>query len=316
MQLGLADAIADLDERPTNLTTWATMASLHNYGFKYYRQSIYERLKEKGYRLIGTEIPDDARLVKEEVKTTCKENYQEHCEQVAAAPIADDLAYKKLKDKRAKTEPERLSEKKTAIAKRYLTDDVTPDLVKADDDGLYGQLQLHYYLTVGNSYLQERDTQKVKKLAPDGKIFTPDLNRACLSPKVIGLQNLDLDQFFESDRIFTNESLAEWHRWLVETKADIIREIFGNSFNPASHTPIRLASKLLGKLGLKLICTDRRRIDGVITRFYQLEALNAHNRSSIFDRWLERDQSSCDTTFNNTYTESRVTPQKDVREAA
>jgi hypothetical protein len=316
MQLGLADAIADLDERPTNLTTWATMASLHNYGFKYYRQSIYERLKEKGYRLMGTEIPDDARLVKEEVKTTCQESYHEHCEQVAAAPIADDLAYEKLKDQRAKTEPERLSEKKTAIAKRYLTDDVTPDLVKADDGGLYGQLQLHYYLTVGNAYLKERDTQKVKKLAPDGKIFTPDLNRACLSPKVIALQNLDLDQFFDCDRIFTNESLTEWHTHLVSTKADIIREVFGNSFNPASHTPIRLASKLLGKLGLKLICTDRRRIDGVITRFYQLEALNAHNRSSIFDRWLERDQSSCDTTFNNTYQESRVTPQNDVREAA
>jgi hypothetical protein len=292
--LGQLDAIADFDDKtPQHLRTWTILSALHNYGFKNYRTMILEQLQEEGYLLVDVVEPDNQQEIKQEVKAIAEANYHAHCEQVCDSPTLNDLDYHKVKDKRAKTDVERLSEKKTAIAKRYLTEDVTPDLVKADDQGLYGQLQLHYYLTVGNSYLKRRDTQKAAKLSHENKVFTPDFNHAALSAKVRAMQAVNIEQFLDGDRLFTSESLQEWFDGLLSCRQDV-KLYLNQTIHPDKDTPIGVAQRLLGTIGLKLTCVERRRVKGKITRFYQMTDLNPNDRANIFARWLERDMVLCD----------------------
>jgi hypothetical protein len=289
-------AIADFteDTNPENLDTWVNYSALHNYGFKNYRRAVYERLTNEGYTLIEADIPDDSGEVKELVKAYSEDNHNEYCQKISEADNPDDLTLKKLQKQRAKTEAERNQEKKGNLTRRYLTDDVTPDLVKADEKGLYGQLQLHYYLTVGNEFLKQRDTEKAEKLSNNGKIFTPDLNRSTYSSKVKAMQALNINQFRDCDRVFTSENLRAWFDNLMSYRHDI-KTYLNQSINPEKDTPIGFAQRLLGTIGLKLTCIGQRRENGKRIREYQMIDLNPDDRAAIFARWHERDSRKCHT---------------------
>ena len=286
-------AIADLveDANPENLDTWVNYSALHNYGFKNYRSAVYKKLKNEGYTLTEAAIPDNSEDVKGYFKAYSENNYIEHCQKISEADNPDDLTLKKLQKQRAKTEAERNKEKKGELTRRYLTDDVTPELIKADDEGLYGQLQLHYYLTIGNEFLQQKDTEKAKKLTDNGKIFTPDLNRSTHSGKVKAMETLDkidIHQFFDRDRLFTSQNLSGWFETLTSCRYDI-KTYVNQSINPEKDSPIGFAQRLLGTMGLKLTCIGQKTIDGERQRVYQMIDLNPDDRDAIFARWYERD---------------------------
>ena len=185
--------------------TWAIMAARHNLGFQTYRESIYELLASEFTLHNGTLRSSDVEiaLAKQEAQTTAEENHLEHCQKVANAELLTDIEYQVIKDKRAKTESERLSEQKTAIAHRYATDEVTPDLVDKDSDfNWYRQLRLHYFLTLGSEFLLSRDYDRVSKLAQTtGKVFAPDANRACLAVTVKALELINIKQFWHWYRL-------------------------------------------------------------------------------------------------------------------
>ena len=228
------------------------------------------------------------------MKAYSEDNHNEYCQAISEAVNPDDLTLKKLQKQRAKTEAERNQEKKGNLTRRYLTDDVTPDLVKADEKGLYGQLQLHYYLTVGNEFLKQRDTEKAEKLSNNGKIFTPDLNRSTYSSKVKAMHAVNIDQFLDCDRVFTSENLRAWFDNLMSYRHDI-KTYLNQSINPEKDTPIGFAQRLLGTIGLKLSCIAQRRENGKRIREYQMIDLNPDGRDDIFSRWHERDSRKCHT---------------------
>lgn len=291
--LGQVDALSEIDDDHSSqhLKTWATLAALKNYGFKNYRKAVLELLKADGYHIEEIEETEGQQAMKEEIKAIADANYQAHCEQVSQAPILDDLSYQRVKDKRTKTETERLSEKKTAIAKRYLTEEVTTDMVKADDNGFYGQIQLHYYLTIGNAFLKQRDTKKVDKITANGKsqAFVPDINETCLAAQVLALKAIGIEQFFDQEREFTSDGLQEWFDSLHQYRQDI-KTYLNQTVNAEKDTPIAVAQRLLRTIGLKLTCIGQRTIDGKRQRVYKMMNLNLDDRNAIFDRWLERDQ--------------------------
>jgi hypothetical protein len=289
-------AIADLveDANPKNLETWANYSALHNYGFKNYRSSVYEKLKNEGYTLIEAEIPDDSVKISDFMGDLMEQNHNEQCQKISEADNLDDLALKKLQKQRTKTEAERNQEKKGELTRRYLTDEVTPELVKADEKGLYGQLQLHYYLTVGNEFLKQRDTEKAEKLSNKGKIFTPDLNRSTHSIKVNAMQAINVEQFFDCDRVFTSENLRAWFDNLMSYRHDI-KTYLNQSINPEKDSPIGFAQRFLGNMNLKLTCIGQRRENGRRIREYQMIDLNPDDRAAIFARWYERDSMKCHT---------------------
>jgi hypothetical protein len=293
------DTINALDDAtPQHLKTWAAMSAFNNYGFKRYQEEVLKRLENEGYLLTIAATPEDVELVKAEVTAKAEINYQAQCQAISEAPLLDPDQYQTVKNKRAKSKSERLSEKKTAIARRYCTEDITPSLIINDDDGLYPKLLIHYYLTVGNPYVHQRDVKKAKDLSPDGNVFSPDFTRQMITPKIAVLLSLGMTQFLDPKTVFTNASLKEWADMVIKYRHEL-RALLGTSFDPERHTPIQIAQRLLKLLGLRLECTARHRVDGEIVRFYQMVGLNDHDRDNIFKRWLERDQGICDTTFSN-----------------
>lgn len=287
--------------------TWAIMAARHNLGFQTYRESIYELLASEFTLHNGTLRSSDVEiaLAKQEAQTTAEENHLEHCQKVANAELLTDIEYQVIKDKRAKTESERLSEQKTAIAHRYATDEVTPDLVDKDSDfNWYRQLRLHYFLTLGSEFLLSRDYDRVSKLAQTtGKVFAPDANRACLAVTVKALELINIKQFFDPDKTWTKFDLEDWHNDLIQKRGDV--KLFtgvtiGPDRNAPNNGPIRCAKRLLAKLGLDLVCCGVSRVNGEPTKFYKLATLDPDGRAPIFERWELRDSGVQMSVVRNT----------------
>ncbi len=308
--LAQAETIAAIDGyNVRHLATWSTLAAIHNHGFKTYRNSIYHRLESEGYKIIPPDPPDDAKELDNLMKAYADASHQSECEAIANAPLLDDVEYEKVSHARAKTEQERHSERKTAIAKQYLAQEseITPELVKQDDNGLYGQLQILYYLTIGSEFLADRDHRKVKQLAAQtGEAFTPDVNHRVLSAKVKALQVLDIYQFLDPNQTHTNESLKKWWKRCLKMKRDI-KTLIGLNISKKM-SAIQFAQALLGMMGLKMEC-HQRRVNGRRVRFYSLPVTPpADYRQTIMKRWLERDTGCHTPSINNKYGEVAQCP--------
>lgn len=271
-------------------------------------------------------VNDEIKAVKIAQKTEKEINYEKHCIAVSNAKNLDDKEYEKLQDKRSKTSEERLQEKKGMIARRYLTEDVTPGMVRLDDNGWFGKLQTHYFLTIGNPYLKDHDLSKIKSLGENsqGKLFKPDVNRSTLSLKVGFSKLIKIEEtLLNPEKDLTHDSLQEWVNELNQQFSHLrwnIKEGLGLTINFETETPIEIAKKLLDHLFGLTIKLDRRvRIDGERVRIYRVASLDPDGRAAIFSRWEARDQSECPTKtnkynlidFSGTDTESK-SPKKPI----
>ncbi|MGK7892124.1 MAG: hypothetical protein AB4372_00320, partial [Xenococcus sp. (in: cyanobacteria)] len=169
--------------------------------------------------------------------------------------------------------------------------EVTPELVEKDDKGWYNQLTLHYYLTVGNMYLAQRDKQSLETLTASSKglAFKPDVNKCTLSAKVKALEELDIKQFLNPFALFTAKSLAGWLEKMVQYRYEILM-LLGVTINPTKDSAIAVAQRILKKLGLKLkkLYTRGSRKDK--QRVYGGCQLDSDKREEVFESWLSRDE--------------------------
>jgi hypothetical protein len=174
---------------------------------------------------------------------------------------------------------------------RYGLEKITPELIGADEQGIYPKLRLQYYATVGNEFANDRDLAKTQKLAPDGKVFLPDFNRVTLAAQIKALKILGIERFLDPNQFHTRESLAEWFSQVLACREDI-RNILGISIHPERDTPISVAQRSLKQLfNTQMTCVQQKRLDKQKRiRIYAMTDPNAHNRLQIFEHWLERDQ--------------------------
>lgn len=289
--LSLAGFTEDSKDYQSHIKAWSNYAAKVNSGFKDYKANITAKLQSDGYELIivgENDNPLPAQQIKEGIEAAKEFNYTAEREQKIAAPNPSDLELKALEKKNSKTKPERHREAKGRLTRRYLTEDITDELIIQDDNGWYPKILLHYYLSVGREHLPNRDKLKLQALSPEGyQPFTPDVNKVLLSVKVKALEAVNVSQFFGEDRTFTNDSLADWFEKLKSCSFDI-KNFLGVGIGEKS-TPITTAQRLLGLLGLKLTSLDQIRINGERTRRYSGVNLDADDRAAVMARWLERD---------------------------
>ena len=289
------DEFDDLDASfsPESFNTWAKRACVVNSGKNNYRNEVINKLLEDGYELANPSTNDveNTEEIKEQIDGVRNENYRTYCKAVPQAQTPTDAELKELNKPKAKTKEERLKERKGNLIKRYGTD-VTPELVEKDDNGWYSQLQLHYYLRVGNIYLAERDRRSLGhiKKQGNGKAFKPDINKKQLSAQVKTLELIGIKQFLNPNAEFTKDSLEEWFDLIIRLRFDI-QTVLGVSINPEKDTAIAVAQRILKKLGLSLKFQHQVRISGRRVRVYQGCNLNPDERSAVFNKWLERDRS-------------------------
>jgi hypothetical protein len=295
------DEFDDLDANfcPSSLVAWAKRACLVNAGKNNYREEIINKLLSEGYQLALPDNEDlsDSENVKNQIKETAQQNYFSYTRAVPQVETPSDSELEALANKKAKTPQERLIEKKGKLIKRYGVE-VTPELVEKDDHGWYAQLQLHYYLTVGNIYLAQRDRRSLAKIKEqgNGKAFQVDINKQQLSTKIKALQFIGIEQFFDQEAEFSQDSLADWLELVILLRFDI-QAILGVSINPERDTAIAVAQRLLKNLGLKLEFKYWRGDRSNKQRIYSGCNLNGDypsgtlrdQREEIFEIWLSRE---------------------------
>ena len=279
----------EVNSSPESLNTWAKRACVVNAGKNNYRDEIINKLILEGYEVAFKETDDelDSSGISEGLKETRTENYQAYCQTVPQVETPTDSELKSLFNKRAKTSTERLKERKGNLTKRYGVE-VTPKLVEKDDNGWYPQLQLHYYLTVGNKYLTERDRRSLSQMKKQGlgKAFKPDINKKQLSIKIKALEIINIRQFFDRNAEFTKNSLDNWFNSKILPFRFDIKDIFGININPDKDSAIAVAQRILKKLGLKLEFKCWRGDRSSKQRVYSGCNVDSDERNRVFSHWL------------------------------
>jgi Domain of unknown function (DUF3854) len=306
--LSVADQISSLDDfQPENLNTWGKMACFQNYEAKNYREIILQKLESEGYSY-AVSLPPIAHYVTEEdskllLGLAREENYENECDSVTASVNPTDQEFQLLEKENDKTPSQRYTHRKGKLCRRYLTSEITSEMVKRDDDGWFKQLTLHYYLTTGKEFLIHRDQKRVEGLASKngGKVFKPDVNKIALTPKIKVLEFLQIERFLNPESLHDNDSLADWFKNIIVPHAHAIKTVLGLTINPLKDSPVAVAQRLLGRLGLKLTCIGRLGSRGNRKRVYQLLDPNLDGRNEIFSRWSERDSKPVSTLSNNSY---------------
>jgi hypothetical protein len=282
---------------PASLLAWGKRACVVNAGKNNYRESILTKLLSEGYEL---QLPDEqtrenSQQVRQGIYQICENNYDNYRHQVSAAPDISAKELEELNSKKAKTESERLAERKGNLSKRYGIE-VTPELVKQDDSGWYPQLQLLYYLTIGKSYLPERDQRALVKFSCNNKAFAPDITKTTLSAKIKALQIIKIEQFFDSDAEFSKDSLDGWFEKLILPLRFEIQTILGVTINPEKDSAIAVAQRILKKLSLKLEFKYWRGDRSCKQRIYSGCSCFKEQRAEIFQYWLNLENSMLKTT--------------------
>lgn len=286
-------SINDCDElevgfSPASFLSWGKRACVVNAGKNNYRESILAKLLSEGYELKMSDEQANAQLVRQGIYQVCKNNYLNYRHQVSAAPDISGKELEELNNKKAKTESERLAERKGNLNKRYGIE-VTPELVKKDDNAWYLQLQLLYFLTVGRSYLLERDRHSLSKFSHNNKAFKPDINKKTLSAQIKAIEIIKVKQFFDPDAEFSKDNLADWFENLIIPLRFDIQTILGVCINPDKDSAIAVAQRILKKLGLKLEFKYWRGDRKNKQRIYSGCNLNPDDRDCVFRYWLSRE---------------------------
>ncbi|PSF35813.1 hypothetical protein C7H19_15420 [Aphanothece hegewaldii CCALA 016] len=302
-----------------SLLAWAKRACVLNYQNRFFRKHVIKKLTAMGYEVISFNDDDDfdAQLIKQEITLSQQENYTDYCEKVSEIENPTDNEFSELKEKRSKTEGESIKLQKGRLCRRYLTENVKTDLIQKDDDGWYAKIRLHYFLTMGNLQLSERDRKYLQKMseAGNGELFKPDVNSSLLSVKIATLKLINISQFLDGQQEFTSNSLQEWFEEISKPiPRSQIKSILGMSINPQKDTPIAVAQRLLGLMGLKMTCLGRFGIHQdstkmVVERSRDMDSPQ-HNELTMTPIDLEtnstsRDSQSVDSSLQTSTTKNR-----------
>lgn len=276
----------------TAIEIWGKMAARINHGMHSYQASVIAALQTEGHSIMDAEISADVnfRQIDIELKAISKQNDSAHCADVAKEDSTDmsPNEYEILKAKKLKTTQELNLLQNYEISQRYGTD-VTPELVKLDEEGLYPQLRLMYFLTVGREYLNERDRNVVETMKGNGgkKLWIPDVNKSLWSVSVNTLELLGFSALIaEVERDFRNsdEDLALFGAKALQYRVEI-KEALGITI-PKNATPIVAFRLLLKKVGVKLKCCGRDG-SGERLRYYCIQKPD-DGREEIFANWASQ----------------------------
>jgi hypothetical protein len=314
-QLAEADFTFDFETatnfQPQSLKTWAKMAARINLGMVRYQHEIIRALVAEGHQISSgdylAEMTQDHQMkgtdqIKEELAETRDSSYQKQCYEISQAPTPDNTRLQTLQQKKAKSVPERLEQRKGELCDRYDESLISSELVELDDGGEYSKAQLHYYLTVGEEFLPERDKTRMEKLleAGENELFFPDANRSIIGGKLAYLKALGILELLAQDTEWSNDSQVLIDL-AIKTKQfrDSIKDVLGLSFNferigkngePLPPSPVSIAQKYLKDcLGLKFSAPIQRGAKGNQQRFYQPVEV-PEIRTKILTAWRQRDE--------------------------
>jgi len=297
--------------QPQSHRTWVKMGCRINLGMIRYQHEIIRALVAEGHNISTgdylAEMSEDDQMkgteqVKEELAETRDENYQQHLAAITQAPTPEGDRLKTLQQKKEKSIPERLEQRKGELSERYDESLVSSELIQLDDKGEFPKAQIHYYLTEGQEFLSDRERSRMERLleAGENELFTPDVNRSMISGKLAYLKALGIPQLLAQDTEWSNNSQTLIDLSIkTEQFSTSIKDVLGISFNfnrkgknglPLPPSAVSIAQKYLREcLGLKFSDPIKRGAKGNQQRYYQPVAV-PELRQQILSVWRSRDE--------------------------
>jgi hypothetical protein len=261
----------------------------------YYRESVYNLLRESGHQLIPCQekpsLEQGENPLMEAIIAVQQENYRRECEAICLAGVISQQDYELHSKKLVKTSQMRRNLRKYELEQRYHIP-ITPDLVRRDDQGWYEQISLHYFMTVGRTFLAQRDAKLAQRLIAqgNGSIFGPDFNACQLGATIAVMEVLQIPQLLSNlDRELRNSDsdLQEIGAIALNYRNDI-KSIMGITIAKNS-TPIMIVRRFIGQIGYCLTPIkyetnkDKKRV-----RVYLISPPQ-DNRNEVFKQWLKLD---------------------------
>lgn len=316
------DAIDDLDVgfQAESLLCWAKMGVRLNAAMAQYRDAAISALAKEGHEICAVAAAKRRSRSRKAKKTASDrlhdriaqvqhQNYQAECQAIVNARDLDASQYRQLKKRMVKGNKERRAIRKYELHRRYKVP-VTMDLVQRDDKGWYHKLRLHYFLTVGRSFLAERDRRIAHQLIQQGhgQIFQPDFNRSQLGAMVGTMDILGIPEILanpERELSNTDADMQAMAKLAMEHRQDI-KTTTGIGLAKNS-TPMVILRRFLDKLGYGLTCLRCERRDRTseevaamtrktgkkpakkAVRIYRLE-VPEDNRLTVFRHWMAVDR--------------------------
>ncbi|MGB5770712.1 MAG: hypothetical protein WBM32_12720, partial [Crocosphaera sp.] len=289
---------------PICIKTWAKMGARINRQMKTYRNTVYALLDVQNHRRHDWSDSLDKEGRKEERETLTENRNQVRDEYLSDQVNAKDITHntaKEIEEKAIKTKEEKAQLGKYNLNQKY--GQVTQEIALADHLGLHPKLRLHYHLTMGRKFVEEKDTANLKTLLEnnDGAAFIPDVNRILKINKVRVLEVLNVLSLVSKEREFvaTDEDLIGRTKLAIHNTSEI-KSIFGISICQPTVNPkteeiilptIKVIRQQLNIIGYDLERTNRRMIDGKRQYIYKLvDLLPSVTRQEIFNYWLAKDR--------------------------
>jgi len=285
----------DINPFPSALTTWAKMQARVRADAIRFRDAIIDGLKTDGHIVHHAEAINKAESKKLSEMATINrdDSYSEKREAIANQINIDDNRAQQIADSKSRNDDDEDQLCKWKLNKSYGVE-VTPELVKLDDDGLYKKLRLLYFLTDGKQYLKPRDKSKLSHLLNSkGQLWQPTANKALLQGQMNLLKKLDIvNVLMQPDREYrgTDADLVKFKKRVVKHRYEL-KTMFSITINPDAGA-IAISNQLLNILGLKLNEVSRDRLaDGKMgSRVYEfLPILETDIRYQILQNWLKVD---------------------------
>ncbi|QDZ41654.1 DUF3854 domain-containing protein (plasmid) [Euhalothece natronophila Z-M001] len=285
----------EFDSFGNHVNAYCSYVANHNLGLSAYREIVLEGLKREGYEIIQMQDieKDDKKPLGKTVTTTRDINYDKETSAIAQIETPSDEELTKLESKHELTDSQRYQLRKGKMEKRYGVE-ADKELVEQDDDGLYPQLSLLFWLTVGRDQVEEADHQKAKKYADTtgGKGYSPDFNRTQNQAKVQVLEALRIPEIIamEGEEV-TNSSIDWWWQHIQDIcenkNAKTTVKQFLNLTISDKETPIRNLGKILNRVGYELAFSYQKGKNEGRERVYTVERIT-DKQDVIFSHWLEK----------------------------
>jgi hypothetical protein len=291
------------DGMDDHVNAYCRYVATHNLGLSSYREIVLEGLRQEGYDIsYVSEINEDKiKELRNMVHAVRDENYDNLVTAIANASPPTDIELSSLEQKQELNKDERNRLRKGKMERLYGVQ-ADKDLIQQDDQGLYPQLSLQFWLTMGRDRVNQADNEKVERYREKhgNTCYTPDLNQTQNTSKVQVLEILKIPDILNLEGKELHNDSQEIKQWWNHIEHiidkcpdshDTIKEFLGLTLS-RRETPMRNLGKLLGRIGYHLVATGEqttrsKTTDGKRHHIHKL-VRKCDKQDEIFHHWLNK----------------------------
>lgn len=273
-----------------HLDLYCNQVARRNFSMNQLAVQLREELKEEGHRVNDCET-EGSTNAGDAVKDGKEEINIREAHKTATAPDVAIEDAQRIKRKPSRTDEEEHSATKAFLKRELPEVELTPEFVYRaiykDKRKSLNQVKLHWWVLNADAvaYEDKKEWQQKLKQFSNGVPFLPDVKT--YSPKVKAIHECGVFNWIKPDDFETeyNNGSEDAQKFLKQSLKvkKLVKTALGITVTKDSR-PIELAKRILDRLGLGIVMSDKRREGKQIVRYYKFDPrpIQDEFRSSVF----------------------------------